>query len=196
MSLVSAPLGLIAIRDDLTGAAPSTIELAGGIQSGYASNLFIGQPVIMAGGFLTAATTAADIWGVFAGCSYKRPGDILAQEGYWPASTTLDTSIPVYAYYWPANATTTFRIQAAGSIAQTAINSTYDFTTGSVGTGDTLSGNSSTAMSTTANVTSGQVGQLRVTNLWDAPDNAWGDAFTWVEVQVARSQILADKTNP
>lgn len=193
MSSVAAPLGLIPIRNTQTGSAPSTIELTGGIQSGYATSLYIGQPVTMSGGFLTAATTAQDIWGVFAGCSYYPTGNILASVGYWPGGQTVNAQVPIQAYVW-IDPAITYRIQAIGTLAQTSLNSTYDFSSPTAG--DTLSGNSQAAMSITANVTSGQTGQLRVTNLWDDPNNAWGDAFTWVEVQIARLQTVADKTNP
>jgi hypothetical protein len=195
MSATLAPLGLVAVRNTMTGSAPSTIELTGGIQSGYGTNLFIGAPVALSGGYLVAATTAEDIWGVFAGCSYYPTGNILASVGAWPAGQTVNTQVPIQAYVW-TDPNITYRILAIGSIAQTAITSTFDFATGTLTNGDTLSGNSQAAMSTTANVTSGQVGQLRVTNLWDDPNNAWGDSYTWVEVQIARLQTVADKTNP
>lgn len=195
MSSLLAPLGLIPVRTGLTGAAPSTIELTGGIQSGYASSLYIGQPVTMTGGFLVAATTGQDIWGVFAGCSYYPTGQILAAYGNWPGGQTVNAQQPIQAYVW-IDPTTTYRIQAVGSLAQTTLNSTYDFDSASIGTGDSLSGNSKAGMGTTANTTTGQTGQLRVTNLWDDENNAWGDAFTWVEVQIARLQTVADKTNP
>ena len=194
MSSTLAPLGLIPVRTGLTGAAPSTIELIGGIQSGYASNLYIGQPVTMSGGYLVAATTGQDIWGVFAGCKYFPAGTIFAVDGYWPASTTVTTGSTIYAYVW-LDPTTTYRIQASGSITQSQLNSTFDFTTAAIGTGDSLSGSSYASMSTTANTTSGQTGQLRVTNLWDDQNNAWGDSYTWVEVQIARLQTVADKQN-
>jgi len=193
MSAISAPLGLVAVRNGMMGAAPSTIELTNGIQSGYASNLFIGAPVALSGGYLVAATTAEDIWGVFAGCSYYPSGNIIANVGYWPANTTVNTQVPIQAYVWQ-DPTTIYRIQAAGSIAQTAIGASYDFATGTLTSGDSLSGNSYTSMSTTAAANPGLTGQLQVLNLWDDPSNAWGDAYTWVEVKIARLQTVADKS--
>lgn len=193
MSTVLAPLGLVAIRNTMTGAAPSTIEITNGIQSGYGTNLFIGAPVTMSGGYLVAATTGQDIWGVFAGCSYYPAGNILANYSYWPANTVLNTQVPLQAYVW-TDPSVVYRVQATGSIAQSAIGSSFDFATGTLINGDTLSGNSQAAMSTTAAANPGLTGQLQVLDLWDDPSNAFGDAFTWVEVKIARLQTVADKS--
>jgi hypothetical protein len=46
-------------------------------------------------------------------------------------------------------------------------------------------------MISTSLVGSGNVGDLRIIGLSNGVDNAWGDAFTVVQVQVARSQFVA-----
>jgi hypothetical protein len=38
---------------------------------------------------------------------------------------------------------------------------------------------------------SGSVGDMRIINLSNGVDNAWGDAYTVVQVQVSRSQYVA-----
>jgi hypothetical protein len=38
---------------------------------------------------------------------------------------------------------------------------------------------------------SGSVGDLRIIGLSNGVDNAWGDAYTVVQVQVSRSQYVA-----
>jgi cell wall assembly regulator SMI1 len=40
-------------------------------------------------------------------------------------------------------------------------------------------------------LSTGTQGQLQILDLAPYPDNAWGDAFTIVRVQVARRQIAA-----
>jgi hypothetical protein len=192
MSSVLAPLGLVAVRTGLTGAAPATIEITNGIQSGYATNLFIGAPVAMSGGYLVAATGAEDIWGVFAGCSYYPTGSIIAYDGYWPASTVLNTQVPLQAWVWQ-DPEIIYRIQANGSLTQASLGTTYDFAAGTFTNGDTYSGNSQCALSTTAATNPGIVSQFQVLNLWDDQNNAWGDAYTWVEGKISRLQTVADK---
>lgn len=193
MSSTLAPLGLVAVRTGLTGAAPATEEITGGIQSGYASNLFIGAPVALSGGYLVAATGAQDIWGVFAGCTYYPSGQIIATTGYWPAGTTVYTGYPIQAYVW-RDPEIIYRVQAIGSLTQTAaLGTSYDLAAGTFTSGDTYSGTSNTALSTTPAGATGIISQFQVLNLWDDPSNAWGDAYTWVEGKISRLQTVADK---
>ena len=89
-------------------------------------------------------------------------------------------------YYQDTNIV--YEIQAAGTLTQGAIGDQYDVANPTAGS--TSTGLSSAAMSTSA-AGSGATNQLRVINLAPYPDNAWGDAYPIVQVQIALSQYVA-----
>ena len=57
-------------------------------------------------------------------------------------------------------------------------------------TGSTTTGLSAATISTTLAGTSA-VGDMRIIGLYQGVDNAWGDAYTTVQVQISRSQYVA-----
>ena len=110
MSSTNAPFGL------RTAYSPSgTIrEMAGTIITGYASDIYTGQPVKMGtNGTLEAAAAGDAFIGVFAGCQYLPSGaqrPVISPS--WPANTA---ATQIIAYY-TMDPYLVYEIQADGSI--------------------------------------------------------------------------------
>lgn len=85
---------------------------------------------------------------------------------------------------------TVYEIQADGSVAATAVGAQTDFT--NIGTGSTSTGLSTATANSTVEAGAAQ-GQLRIIGVAPYADNAWGDAYTVLRVQIAQSQYVANK---
>jgi hypothetical protein len=163
-----------------------------GIVSTFSSDIFQNQPVLLttAGTIQPVTTTSSDFLGAFAGVKYTptNNGRPVIQNS-WPSGAAYTAgTLEVSVYTDPQ---IVYRIQASGLIAATAIGDQGYFN--NTGSGNTSIGISqATINSTLAGV--GVQGQLRIVGLDQTPDNAWGDAFTTVQVQIARHQYVAVKT--
>lgn len=190
MTATAAPFGLQPTRMLDGGAIPAPQEFYNLMASGYNANIGTNSPVtLQSDGTIAVSTTAQDILGVFAGCQYMAPGAfLLTTSPFWPAAGTYQTgTLVVWLYTDPQ---IVYWIQANGSLAQTSIGDQADFV--NPGTVNTTTGISSAAISSTL-ATVGVQAQLRILNLAKQQDNAWGDAFPIVEVQIARQQYTANK---
>jgi hypothetical protein len=187
MSTVSAPFGLKPIYHPSGQLKPTVLN--GGIASGYAADLFLGTPVAYGAstGTIIVGTTSGAIVGSFAGVEYTGADGRRRTTGYWPASTVA-TNIVASFHSDPA---TIYAIQANGPLAQTAIINQANLI--NPGTGSTTTQVSSCAISTTL-VGNGVQGTLRILDLYNTPENAWGDAYTIVVVNIARHQLTAIAT--
>jgi len=185
MSATSAPFGL---RPSFhPSGLDRAVALAGGIASGYNTGILKGQPVALNGSGNIVATAAGDAFqGAFAGHEYTDATGRRLVSNQWVANTTYQAGSQVTYYYSDPNIV--YDIQANGSLAQTAIGDQANFA--SITAGSTTTGLSQCMISTTL-AGSGSVGDLRIIGLTPAVDNAWGDAYTVVQVQPARSQYVA-----
>jgi hypothetical protein len=180
MSSTNAPFGL------RTAYSPSgTIrEFASTIASGYASDIYTGQPVkIASDGTLQAASAGDSFVGAFAGCQYLPTGaqrPVISPS--WPANTA---ATQIIAYY-TMDPYLVYEIQADGPVAQSAVGEQANFTNAASSNG---LGYSTATMSSSTN-TSGNY-QLRVIGIANEVNNAPGDAYTIVQVQIAKHQYVA-----
>jgi len=162
------------------------------LPSGTNSGFYQYQPVALDtnGNIVPVTTTSSDFIGVFAGVSYTptNNGRPVIQNSM-PAATAYTAGTMQVSVYTDPNII--YRVQAAGSIAQTAIGDQAYLS-------NQTSGNSTVGISqATINSTlagAGVQGQVRIVALDPTSDNAWGDAFTTVQVQIARHQYVAVKT--
>lgn len=187
--LVNAPFGLKPVFHPTGQMRP--IALDGGIASAYASNIFLGDPVAYTAGAGTIAVTngATAMVGSFAGCEYVDTFGRPQVSAFWAASTALFAGTTCRAYFH-TDVFLVYAIQAAGPLAQTAIGNQADMT---VSAGSTTTGVSAAVISTTLKG-SGVQGILRILGLYPDINNAWGDAFTVVLVNIANHQFAAAKT--
>ena len=187
MSATSAPFGL------RPAFHPSGLDraqaLAGGIPSAYATDILKGQAVLyVAGsGVIEPVNATGDaVSGAFAGVEWTDTTGRRRVSNYWPANTAYQTGSCVAYFYNDPNIV--YEIQADGSVAQTAIGA--DANLSNFAAGSNVTGLSQATMVATP-LSTGTQGQLQILDLAPYPDNAWGDAFTIVRVQVARRQIAA-----
>ena len=167
------------------------------------------QPVgLTASGQLTIAATAAatsPVYGVFDGVEYTT-AEGRRTLGKNASKATLDaaTSIVFWIFQDPA---LVYEAQVQGSATTAAIGSQYNFSAASgyttadgyvIGVGG--AGFSTTALNATP-VASGAQGQVRVVGLGrevaypTGELNAWGDANTIVQVQIANNSFVAPKVS-
>ena len=183
MSATSAPFGL------RPAFHPSGLDraqaLANVIESGYAANILKGQAVKLtaASGYIVVASAGDPLFGVFNGVEWTDTTGRRRVSNYWPTGTAYQTGSLV-AYIWN-DPQVVYEIQAAGSIAQTAIGQEFDISNATAGS--TTTGLSQCTMDTTA-ASANNSKQLRVIDLAPYPGNAWGDAYTIVRVQIAKFQ--------
>jgi hypothetical protein len=164
MANVDAAFGLTPVRH-LSGNGYSRANKYT-ITSGLAENIFTGDLVIItADGVITphSATEVNNI-GVFAGVSYTASDGSYVYSQYFPTGTTA-TNIIAYVYDDPY---TVFKVQSAGSPAQTNIGNCADVV---AGTGSTTTGQSGFEMNGTM---SNGTATLKILGLYEAPDNAFG----------------------
>jgi len=195
MSATSAPFGL------RPAFHPSGLDraqaLAGGIASGYASNIFKGQPVQYGttansgtlGTIIVAGATGAWV-GAFSGVQWTDTTGRARVSNYWPASTAY-TAGTCTAYFYNDN-NIVYEIQADGAMAQTTIGNEYNFT--NVTAGSNTTGLSQATLGSATAAGNGTQGQMRVVDLAPYVDNAWGDSYTIVRVVNSHSQLFGSFT--
>lgn len=187
MSATNAPFGL------RPAFHPSGLDraqaLAGGIASGYSSNILKGQAVkyLASNGVINAVTGTEAFSGAFAGVEFTDTTGRRRVSNYWPASTAYQTGSCI-AYFYNDN-NIVYEIQANGAVAQTSIGNEANLTTADLAAGSTTTGLSQATLSTTL-VNNGNQGQMRIVDLAPLVDNAWGDAYTVVRAVVSNSQMF------
>lgn len=204
MSSTSAPFGL---RPSFfpTGLERAQV-LANGIPSGYSSNILKGQPVAYGnaansgtnGTIVPAQTTTGNstsqqyaVAGSFQGVEFTDTTGRRRVSNYWPASTTTLSGSTTNAYFYN-DLNIIYEIQADGSMAQTSIGGEYWFT--NITAGSTTTGLSQATLGASTAVTNGQQAQMRVVDLCQNVDNAWGDAYTIVRVQLSSTNFYGQYT--
>lgn len=185
----------------VTGAAYSAPYSLTGAQVAF----YQYQPVaITTSGQLTVANQTASsgkVYGVFDGVEYTN-SDGRRSVAKYATKATLDASTQIVFWIWNDPAMI-YEAQINGSATTAAIGTEYNFdtTAGSLVTDGTAigvggAGFSKTALLATA-VGSGNQGQVRVVGLgrevaYPAGNtNAWGDAYTIVQVQISNNQFAA-----
>jgi len=193
MSATSAPFGL------RPSYFPTGLEraqaLTNGITSGYSSNILKGQPVVYGTtanggtlGTIIPALVTGTVTGSFQGVEFTDTTGRRRVSNYWPASTTA-TNIVAYFYN---DLNIVYEIQADGSMAQTTIGNEYFFT--NITAGSTTTGLSQATLGSATAAGNGSQGQMRVVDLAPYADNAWGDAYTIVRVQLVNTQFYGAYT--
>lgn len=171
----------------------NAVGIVGGIASGYNTNILKYQPVqLNSSGNIIIAAVTGDIYGVFAGITWVDAQGVPHSSDQWTAGTTYTggAASPVYAWVWN-DPNQVFSVQADGSLASTtSIGAQVDFS--NITAGSTTTGLSACTVNASTVTTSGQ-NQLRIVALDPTIGNAWGDAFTVVQVQIAQHQFIANK---
>jgi hypothetical protein len=180
MSTTSAPFGLRPALHQSGTVRPSAYT----ILTGYTSGILQNQPIkIGAGGYIEAAAINDRFIGTFQGVEYT---DTLGRRTYsnqWIANVPA-TDIVCYTTEDPY---ITYEIQTNAAVTLADIGEQFDFTT--ITAGSTTTGLSALMLdvaSTAANAS------LRLMNVSPYPNNAWGDPYVIVQVQISEHQFVAD----
>jgi hypothetical protein len=160
------------------------------ITGGYATAIYKGAPVILnTNGTIVIGTAAADLLGIFAGCEFIDATGKPTVQNFWPAAQAIQANTAVTAWVYD-DPNIVYEVQADGSIALTAIGDQADVS--NVGTGSAFTGLSTATLSSVL-AGAGVQAQFRIVGFGQQLDNAAGDAFTIVQVQLARSQYVSNK---
>ena len=148
-----------------------------------------------------ASTTVGRVYGSFDGVEYTN-SDGRRSVAKYASKTTLDASTDILFWIF-ADPALVYEIQCNGSVTTAAIGTEYNFdtTAGSLVTSGTAIGVGGAGFSTTAllatAVGTGNQGQVRVVGLGRevaypaGSNNAWGDSYTIVQVQIANNTFAA-----
>lgn len=185
MSSINAPFGL---RPSFhPSGLDRAVALTDGILSGYTNAILKGQPVKLdTTGVIQPAAAGDSFLGAFAGVQWTDTTGRVRVSNYWPANTSYITGSCI-AYYYQDPAIV-YDIQADGTLPQTTLGAQSDFSAATAGS--TTTGLSQCTISTSV-VAAGVSAQLKIIGLTPGVDNAWGDAYTVVQVQVNESQFNA-----
>lgn len=183
MSTISQPFGLRPSYSPSGVVRPTAYSIA----TGYSANIRQNQPVkIGTDGTIQAAAIGDRFIGTFQGVEFTDSDGRRRVSNKWTASTAA-TDIIAYVTLDPS---IVYEIQANGSIAVTDIGKQADFTT--ITAGSTVTGLSALMLDTATLTDSGNA-SLRIIDLAPGPDNAFGDSYTVVQVQIAEHQNVADR---
>jgi len=187
MSSSASPFGLRPIY-----SATGTVRpMSGQIKSGYGTDIYQYQPVRygLSGdsgsveGYIVAAAAGERLQGAFMGVEWVDSSGRQRVLNYWPASTTGTNIIA----YFSADPYITYEIQGNASLSIANIGNQYNINSA---TGSTPLGLSTTALDVSSAASNAQ---LRVIGLSNYIDNAWGDAYTIVQVQISQHQNVANQ---
>ena len=183
MSSTSAPFGL------RPAFHPSGLDraqaLAGGIASGYATDILKGQPVKYAtAGTINVAAAGDAFVGSFAGVEWTDTTGRRRVSNYWPASTAYQSGSCVAYFY--ADQNIVYEVQTDGTMAQTAIGDEADLSNTTAGS--TTTGLSQATLSATL-AGAGNTAQCRILDIAPYVDNNWGDSYVIVRVNIAKYQF-------
>jgi hypothetical protein len=192
MSATSAPFGL------RPAFHPTGLDraqaLAGGITSGYGTAILKGQAVQYspnAGVILPVLDTTTNsglVSGAFAGVEWTDTTGRRRVSNNWPASTAYIAGSCIAYFY--NDQQIVYEIQTDATMAQTAIGNEANLS--NFAAGSTTTGLSQATLSASL-VGSGSTGQFRIVDIAPYADNAWGDPYVIVRVQVSNPQFVAAK---
>lgn len=190
MSTVNQPSGFAAVWHP-SGFAKAR-AYPGTIPSGYATNIFWQQPVrLTTTGGIQPITATTSVLGVFAGVFYFDAIGRGIWSPSWPASQTYQAgSLQAFVYDDPK---VQYSVQADGAIAQTALGSQSNISNATAGTVASLIRGSQSTLSATV-ATAGAQKQFRIVQLDPSINNAWGDTYTRVIVEIAMHQYVNPQT--
>ena len=182
-------------------ATDNTYNAPYGLTSGQAFYQYQPVGINSSGQLVPAATLAATnrMFGVFDGVEFT-DSQGRRSVAKWASKTTLDASTQIIFWVF-SDPALVYEAQVNGSVATSAIGLEYNFdatnnpTVGySIGNGG--AGFSQAALAASP-VAAGAQGQVKVVGLGReaafpaGQTNAWADAYTIVQVQIANSQIVA-----
>jgi hypothetical protein len=191
MSATSAPFGL------RPAFHPSGLDraqaLANGIASAYNTDILKGAPVKQdTSGNIVIAGASDAILGAFAGVEWTDTTGRRRVNNYWPANTAYQTGSCVTYFYSDPNIV--YEIQTDATITQASIGDEYNFSANTgftVSSGSNVTGLSTAGLGVSTAAGAAGTGVMRVVDISPGTDNAWGDSYVVVRVQISKHQYAA-----
>lgn len=189
MTATNQPFGMRPV-DTIGGVYGKFSVQSAVIASGATDNFYTYQPVrYTTSGTIAPLSTGTEAFiGVFLGVQYTPANGRPVVLPNWAANTVLQTGTQAIVYFTD-DPNIIYEIQAAGSIAQTAIG---DQANPQNLTDNNGLGYSQCRLSTTL-AGAGSTGRLRILDKGLQVDNDWGDSFTIVQVQISDHQFVASR---
>lgn len=184
MAATFNPFGLKPLYHPSGTVRPKALDIA----SGYATGLFqyglvaLGAPALG----LIAGPIAGPIIGCFLGAEFTPSDGRRRYSNTWPAS---QVATQIVAYYTD-DELITYEIQANTTVTEGLIGNQANATAEA---GNTTTGFSTQALDVVGSITAAGNALLRIVGLTPGPLNAFGDAFTIVQVQIANHQFRATR---
>jgi hypothetical protein len=183
MSATSQPFGLRPVYSPSGVVRPVAMSII----TGYGANILQNQPVkIGTNGTIEAAAIGDRFVGSFQGVEFTDSDGRRRVSNKWTSGTSA-TDIIAYVTVDPS---IVYEIQSSATIAVADIGSQADYTT--ITAGSTVTGLSQ-LMLDAATLTTAASASLRILNVSPGPDNAFGDSFVILQVQIAEHQFVADR---
>lgn len=184
MSSTSSPFGLAPAYHPSGVIRPTAYT----ITSGYGANILQNQPVKIVPsstgeGTIAAAAIGDAFIGTFQGCSFVDSDGRYRVSNKW-TSGTVATDITAYVTLDPA---IVYEIQTNAAVTVADIGKQFDTTT--ITAGSSVTGLSALMLDVASATTSAQ---LRLIGITPGPDNAWGDTYVVVQVQISKHQNVAN----
>lgn len=190
MSASAFPYGMVPVENYGAGYNTQGFETRT-ILDGYTTSIYFGDVVkIAADGTMQkdTGTTSLTPYGIFLGCRYIQPGtSYVLDSQYWPASTTTGGTVYCKISTFLRGV---FQIQADGSVPMSALgdNASIVQTAGTATIGKSRNALSAASVAGTSGL------PLRIVDVLETPNNAWGDAFTDVLVIFNQNQQQLNTT--
>lgn len=198
------PFGLQPVLSQ-TGPGVRPSPYPGSIASGYTNNVFQNAPVQIdqatptgnlvlptALGAAAAGAAINRIIGSFQGVEFTLTATgRRTVANFWAASTVATQIVAWYT----RDPWLTYKIQANGSVPATAMGAQASLTANGSANGNTTTGFSTVGLDVTTggSLTQSSTNQLRIVGFDLDPNNAPGDAFTIVHVQISMHQDVANQ---
>lgn len=178
MSSTSAPFGLRPVYSPSGVVRPTAYSIA----ANYSTTIYQNQPVKLVDGNLEAAGVNDRFIGTFQGVEWTDSDGRRRVSNKWVAQANA-TEIVAYATLDP---TIVYEIQSNAAMDATTIGAQYDFTAAS---GNATTGLSSQMLDVSSIANNAA---FRVIGITPGPNNAWGDTYVIVQVQISEHQNVAD----
>jgi len=164
---------------------------SGQIKTGFATDIYQYQPCRYGlssdsgsvEGYIVPAAAGERILGTFMGVEFTDNTGRQRVSNFWPGGTSATNIIA----YFTTDYTLVYEIQANASLVIASIGGQYDINSA---TGSAPLGFSSTGLDVASSAANAQ---LRVVGLSAYVNNAWGDAYPIVQVQISEHQNVADR---
>ena len=153
----------------------------------YASTINNNDPIKMATtGYVNIAATTGAILGSFQGVEYYDSSNRPVKRNFWTASTaTYGNQDPICYVTEPQS--TIYEVQSTAALNLTDVSSQANMAS----IGSTVATGQSNATLDQSTLTTSSTAQLRILQLAPNIDNAWGDTYTNVNVEIATHQYVA-----